>query len=156
MTKWNENRKNCAHFPQLFYCLWHFILQTLPQLKRKMESSLFSTVHVGFNTVRFAEIYNDRTHKPGQEKKSVSHISVVDTGDQMTISGSGEIFEFFQQTGLLQKFSGYGEKPVTFFELGFKTASIRKMNLDETYYNMHYDIRHSEKFLISTLICPSC
>ena len=94
--------------------------------------------------MRYAKIYNTCIHKDAENKPSVGHIFLVDTGNQITISGSGEIFDFFLTTGLLQKFAGFGKKPVTFFKPGFKTAPLRKMNLDKTYYNMHYDVRHSK------------
>ena len=106
-----------------------------------MNSSLCSTVRVGINTVRYADIYYERTN----QSKITGHISVVQNGDQITISGSGSIFETFENSDMIQQLTGMSEKPVTFFEPGFQTASLRKMRLDESYCGMQYDVRDSKK-----------
>ena len=125
------------------------LLKTMKQVKRRLYSSLCSTVHVGFNTVRLAEIYNQRTTVPSPSNENVGYLSIVDTGGQTTISGSGKIFERFLSTGWVDTFSGYGTKPVTFLEKSFLCAPLRKMNFDETYYGMHYDCRKSKHLLMS-------
>ena len=109
-----------------------------------MESSLFNSVRAGFNTVRYAEIYNERKTTQDQTQQNVGHISIIQYGGQMTISGSGDIYENFKKGGLVGKVAGNAEKPVTFLEEGFDTAPLREMQFDETYYGMHYDCRSSE------------
>ena len=126
-------------------------------MQRRIYSSLCSTVRVGFNTVRLADIYNERTRELGEKKRNAGHISIVDTGKQTTISGSGEIFEIFQKTGLIKKFSGFGTKAMTFFDENFTRAPLRKMNFDETYYKMHYDCRYNYNlYPILMYVIPSC
>ena len=121
------------------------------QLERRMSSSLYSAIHFCFNTVRYAEIYNQRKGNEGKND-NVGHISVIETGGQTTFSGSGEIYENFKKTGLIQNFSGYGHKPVSFFENGFDSALSREIKFNETYYDMHYDVRNSESFKIITTL----
>ena len=111
---------------------------------RRIDYSLCNTVRAGFNTVRFAETYNKRTAQPGTQANTVGYISIIESGGQATLSGSGKIYENFKQTGLLQYFSGCGTKPVKFFDENFDTAPQREMNFDETYYGMHYDFRSSK------------
>ena len=41
-----------------------------------MESSLFNTVRVGFNTVRYAEIHTEKNQKNGLQNDIVGHISL--------------------------------------------------------------------------------
>ena len=78
-----------------------------------MNSSLSSAVRFSFNTVRYAEIYNER--KPPEEKKIVGHISLIETGDQATCCGSGEIYEKFKQSDFYQKYLAENEKRAGFF-----------------------------------------
>ena len=68
----------------------------------------------------------------------------MDVDGQSTMSGSGEMYEKFKKSGLLTKFSGYGEQPASFYDPNFEKASLREMNLDETYYGMDYDCRSSK------------
>ena len=135
-------------------CKIFHIVQTTKQLKRRLESSLLSTIREGFCTSRLAEIYNKRIARSGDDNQKVGHISIVESGGQATISGSGEIFEKFIETGLIQNLSGNGQKPVNFYEAGFKTAPIRVINFDETFYGMHYDCRDSKHdlFKLSTRV----
>ena len=116
------------------------------QLERRMNSSLSSAIHYCFNTVRYAEIYNKR--KNSDESKPVGHISLVQTGNQMTLSGSGEIYEQFKAWGFLQNLSGIATEPVSFFQDGYKNAPVRAIKFDETYYDMHYDVRSSKEWLV--------
>ena len=120
------------------------LYKTLSQLERRLKSSLFASVRVGFNTARLAEIYNARTKETGKNAKLVTHISLMDLGGQSTMSGCGEIYENFKKSGLLTKFTGYGEKAASFYDPTFETAPLRELNLDETYYGMDYDCRSSK------------
>ena len=108
---------------------------------------MFAAVRVAFNTVRYAEVLNQRLCQAGQQPLSIGHFSVLDIGGQSTLSGSGEIYDEFLANGTLSKFSGYSERPVGFFETNFKTASLRKLRFDETYYGMQYDCRSSKHIL---------
>ena len=108
-----------------------------------MNSSVCATVRVGFNSVRYADIFNERTN----QNISTGHISLVNIGNEITISGSGEVFDLFQASGILHQLTGMTAKPVSFFEPGFKNAALRIMNLDESYYGMQYDVRDSKKFI---------
>ena len=47
--------------------------------------------------------------------------------------GTGEIYENFKRTGQLNGYAGFGETPKTFFEKGYKSASLCYMKFDETY-----------------------
>ena len=133
----------CFFHIHINHCIFPF--KTLAQLKRRIRSSLRAAIRVSFNTVRYAEIYNQHNHEAGENLEEIGHISLLDIGGQATLSGSGAIYDKFQQTGLLQHFSGFGQKALTFFEKGYDKAPLRKMNLDETYYGMNYDVRDSKK-----------
>ena len=101
-------------------------------------------MHVGINTCQYAEIYQQCTKPTGSvQSAAVDHVSLYDLGGQTTISGSGKIFKDFLESGLLRNFSGYGQKPIIFYKDDFDSASIRLMNLDETYFGMHYDVLDS-------------
>ena len=76
----------------------------------------------------------------------------MNIGGQITISGSGQEFENFQTSGVIEKLTGLSQKPVTFYEPDFKTAPLRIMNLDESYYGMQYDLRDSKNTYVKILI----
>ena len=84
----------------------------------------------------------------GNDRKNVGHVLVVDTGGQTTISGSGEIFEKFKELGQLKDYAGYGQVPKTFFDRGYKSATVCYMKFDQTYHRMPYDCMCSKLALL--------
>ena len=116
------------------------LLQSLPQLKRCIDSSVLSNAWVGFHTARPADIYNPRSDNVN---KVSGHISIMEIGGQATISGSGPIYEHFKATGIVKGFTGCGETARTFYQENFFEAPLWEINFDETYYGMHYDCRDS-------------
>ena len=119
--------------------------KTLQELETNLYSCLRNAVRGGHNISRLAEYYQSRLKQElGMDMKLVGHVFVLDTGGQSTISGSGEMYEEFKRSGALVNYAGYGEVPKTFYDKGYKTASVRSMNLDETYHRMPYDSRRSK------------
>ena len=113
-----------------------------------MYSCLRNADRVGYNVSRLSDYCQERFHiELGITKKAVGHVFAVDMGGQTTISGTGEIYENFKKTGQLNGYAGFGETPKTFFEKGYKSASLRYMKFDETYHRMPYDCRDSEFFI---------
>ena len=110
-----------------------------------MKGRVTSTVHVGLETARYAQILNERIALPTQPTNVVGFVSVMDTGGQTTITGFGQMYENFQKTGKIENYSGYGKRLVTFYEPDFKTAVIRSMNFDETFHGMQYDCCRSKQ-----------
>ena len=73
----------------------------------------------------------------------MTHVFVIDTGGQTTISGSGKIYEDFKASNQILGYFGFGQNPKFFYEPGYLRASVRYMNLDETYHRMPYDCTKS-------------
>ena len=88
----------------------------------------------------------------GKEVKGVpSGLFVIDTGEQCTIGGAGDMYDDFLANGRIMNYTGYGEEPVMMFDKkNYHTASCRLMKFDETYYQMPYDCR-SRKLPYQTL-----
>ena len=121
-----------------------FPSQNLSELETNLYSCLRNAIRHGFNISRLAEYVQSRMYdEVGKDKQKVGHVLVVETGGQATISGTGEIFENFKTTGKIEGYSGYGQIPLTFFEKGYRTATVRYMNFDETYHRMPYDCTKS-------------
>ena len=69
---------------------------------------------------------------------------IIDNGSQCTISGSGQIFEKFEQTGVIEGYTGCGMRPVKFSHPDADAAVIRSMSFDETYHGMNYKCTRSK------------
>ena len=68
-------------------------------------------------------------------------IMILDTGKQCSIAGCGKIFDDFLKYGHVKNYTGYGQKPKTFYDKNFKTADCRIFKFDQTYYKQPYDAR---------------
>ena len=65
------------------------------------------------------------------------------TGNQCTLSGSGDIFDHFLTTGEIKDYGGKSQEPVSFYDESFETASCRLIKFNQTFYKMPYDCRKS-------------
>ena len=129
----------------------HFIFQSLADLKRRLLSTVCSSVREGLAAVRIAEFLNKELQDLGEEIGLRGLVLVLDTGQQCTIAGAGTIFDNFRHTGQVNNYTGYGEEPTKFYDRkNYHTAPCRLMNFDETYYKMPYDCRSCK--LISKLL----
>ena len=62
----------------------------------------------GIATKRLCDSYNDRASAFDGPKKNAGVLMIIDTGTQCTIAGSGEIYEKFEQTGVVEGYNGCG------------------------------------------------
>ena len=67
-------------------------MQTVKELKTKIQSHMKTTFCYGIATKRLCDALNERVLGAAKIKKKSGVVMLIDTGDQSTISGSGEIF----------------------------------------------------------------
>ena len=107
-----------------------------------------TSLREGLDCICLAEHYNKRIHINSNCVESPGAILLIKTGEQCTICGAGTIYEEFKRTGKLINFTGYGEKPKSFYEQNFQEAPLRMINFDQTFYDMPYDCRESKCIVI--------
>ena len=115
----------------------------MPELERKILSALCTSIREGIASLRIADFLRQKLADLGKEMRGVSGgIFLIDTGEQCTIGGVGEIFDDFRWTGKIVNYTGYGGEPATMYDKkNYHTAPCSIMNFDETYYRMPYDCR---------------
>ena len=118
--------------------------QTLPELIKKRKSQLMTALREGVTATRLADYYNDKMNK----RLTTGNITIIDTGEQTTICGSGEIFNKFLQSGKIENFSGFGQKPVNFYDSNFEVAPFRMITYDQTFRGMPYDCSRGNKIYL--------
>ena len=125
--------------------LWPvFFKQSIRELKKKIQSHLRTAIQYAVGTGHIADHYHDRLFQATNQIKKLTNIVILlDTGHQTTIAGAGEVFEKFLQTGLLQNFTGYGQRPVKFDDEHFEDLDLRMMTFAEMFADMDYDCRES-------------
>ena len=108
-----------------------------------------SSIWEGLAAVRIADFLNIQLKDIGEEFSITGCCIVIDTGQQCTVAGVGQMFEEFQRSGMLKGYTGFGSAPTQFFDRkNYHTAPYRLMKFDETYYKMPYDCRTHEIFSI--------
>ena len=98
----------------------------------------------GVTASRVSDFYNNKMNL----RKQSGNISIIDTGEQTTVCGSGELFNKFLQTGVIDNFSGFGTKPVTFFKCNFSSAPYRVITYDQTFRGLPYDCTKGNYFQV--------
>ena len=73
---------------------------------------------------------------------------LLDTGGQCTIAGSGEAFEKFQRTGVLEGYTGEGRRPTTITDPNYDAALLRMMDFEDTFQGLNYDVTKSNLYLL--------
>ena len=129
---------SCCHFcctKTLF-----FFLQTVRELKNKIEMHIKTCIRYGYATQKLCEAYNSRV---GQSSGKSGFGVYIDTGRQSTIAGAGKMYADYQKTGLLQGFTGCGITPTPFKNANSDEAPIRLMTFVDTYYGLRYKITRS-------------
>ena len=101
----------------------------------------------GIATKRLCDALNERIFGQSKIKRKAAVAMLIDTGEQTTISGSGQVFEKFQRTGVMDGYTGFGMSPTKFSDPDADTALLRDMAFDETYHGMTYDVTCSKHFV---------
>ena len=99
-----------------------------------------TSIRYGLATFRMAKNFNSCLLQSANVSKVAGMITVIETGDQFTVAGSGPIYEKFCRTGLIDGYSGFGTIPKEFSDPDFDVASLRVMKFDETFAGMKYDV----------------
>ena len=97
----------------------------------------------GVASTQVADYYDQILQNSGDSFGLSECFMAVKVGDQCTISGCGNIFDNFMETGEISNYLGYAKKPVRFFEDNFDKAPFRMMKYDQTFDKMPYDCRKS-------------
>ena len=114
----------------------------MPELKRKLVSTVCSSVREALAAVRIADFLKEKLENLDEEVGLTGLVLALDTGQQCTIAGAGPIFDEFKRSGKVINYTGYGEEPAKFYDRkNYHTAPCRSMNFDESYYKMLYDCR---------------
>ena len=93
-----------------------------------------------------AEYLNKIMVSHGQAVEAPGCILLFKTGEQSTISGSGDIFQRFKDTGELKEYCTAVQQPVSFYNNNFEQVHYRSLTFDQTFYKMPYDCRNSMFF----------
>ena len=100
----------------------------------------------GLVTKRMCDAYNSRCTIPNQKLPGI--VMLVKAGDQCTMSGSGEIYEKFKRTGVIDGFTENGLNPVKYTDPNYDAAALREMNFRDTFDGMKYDCTKSKMLCV--------
>ena len=124
-------------------------MQTTKELRTKLSSTLLTGLREGLASIRIADFLNQKLTEDGEDIPSAGGLMILDTGKQCSIAGYGKLFEEFLSSGKVTEFTGYGQKPKTFYDKNFETSPCRIFNFDQTYYKQPYDARTRKISLIA-------
>ena len=108
-----------------------------------MQSKLLTSLREGLAAIRMAEYLNKILASRGEAVEPTGCILLLKTGQQSTISGTGDIFQRFKQTGEVKEYCADVQEPVSFYDDNFDRAHYRFLTFDQTFYKMPYDCRKS-------------
>ena len=126
---------------------FHYELQSVKQLEKKIQSHLRTAIWYGIGTGWLADEWNLRLLPAITYKRDVNIISLIDTGKQCTIAGMGKVFEKFLETGKIKDFTGFGLVPAKYSDEHFSEAPLRVMSFAESYSEMQYTCKKSNSYL---------
>ena len=87
-------------------------MQSIRELKKKIQSHLRTYIRYGIGTGRIADHYHGRIFAAGNQAKKFPNIVILlGTGVQTIISGFGKVYEKFLETGFLRDYTGFGQIP---------------------------------------------
>ena len=115
-----------------------------------MSSTLLTSLREGLACIRIADFLNAKLN--AQDTGDSGAVIILDTGKQCSIAGCGKMFEEFLRSGQVQGFTGYGQKPKTFYDKNFETADYRLFKFDQTYYKQPYDARSRKMFIYISVL----
>ena len=114
-----------------------------------MVSRVCSSVWEGFAAVQIAQFLNEKLEHLEEDVGLTGLVLAIDTGQQSTLAGTGQMYEEFRCSSKVIDYTGYGQEPTKFYDKqNYHTAPCRIMQFDETFYKMPYDC-HSHKAFCS-------
>ena len=124
----------------LHYCKINILscLQSTDELRKKLRSQVMTGLREGVIASRIADFCN----KKNNVARPTGSLSIIDTGQQTTVCGTGQLFNDFLQSGKVEGFTGFGTKPVHYYDGNFQDAAFRCVTFDQTFSGMPYDVRH--------------
>ena len=126
-------------------------MQTTKELTTKLSSTLLTGLREGLASIRIADYLNQKLEDQGDENVESGTLMILDTGKQCSIAGCGKIFDEFVRSGKVKYFTGYGQKPKTFYVKNFETADCRIFKFDQTYYKQPYDARTRKHYTLYSI-----
>ena len=87
--------------------------------------------------------HNCRVFGTSNVQKKAAVCMLIDTGDQSTMSGSGEVFEKFQRTGVIDGYTGQGRPVTKFTDPNCDVDLLQMMDFDDTFQGLNYDVTRS-------------
>ena len=125
------------------------IFQTVADLKRRLLSTVLTCLREGLAAIHIADYLNRILVSMGETKGPTGAVMMVDTGDQCSIAGIGQIFDEFLCSGRLMHYAGFGAQLKEYYDVGFDSALYRVFKFDQTYYCQPYDCTSHKKHQIS-------
>ena len=109
-------------------------------LRRRLLSTVCSGICESLAAVRIADFLNKILHDIGEQFGPTGCVVTIDTGQQCTLAGCGEMYDEFKRSGIIKNYTGHEEGPVDFYDRkSFHNAPCYTMKFDTSYYKMPYD-----------------
>ena len=115
-----------------------FGIQTARELKNKIESHMKSAFRYGIATKRLCDEYSRRLLDTSKIHRVAGVVMVMETGQQATFAGAGQMYDKFKQTGIIDGYTGFGSAVVKFNDKDAKAAPLRIMSFRDTYKGTGY------------------
>ena len=113
-----------------------------------MQSKLLTSLHEGLAAIRMADFLKKNLEFRGEKVDEMGCILVLKTGNQCTVSGTGQIFDKFKKNEEMNKYCGYADDTVNFYDENFESAPYQLMKFDQTFFKMPYDCQKSRSIVI--------
>ena len=94
----------CTHAYTLY-----FFFQTINELKKRLLSTILTSLREGLAAIRIAEYLNEKLKSMGIANDSgpAGGVLFIDTGEQSSLAGIGKIYDNFLRTGEIKNYTGF-------------------------------------------------
>ena len=115
----------------------------MPEVKRRLNSQILSSVRGAGAAGRLGEIQNEKSKGSSVLPRIPSAIVCIDTGYQTTIGGCGPLFQQFKRNQPLS-YTGMGQVPKKVTDELFHDADLREVSFRDTFDLQNYDVTKSK------------